>query len=48
MEDAAKSHLRQEGFDALDAGELDFSEIIEATGPRHANGSLKRGGGRTA
>ncbi|WP_340377123.1 type II toxin-antitoxin system VapB family antitoxin [Streptomyces sp. SS7] len=41
MEDAVKRHLRQEGFDAMDAGELDFSEIVESTGPRNADGSLK-------
>lgn len=48
MEDAVKRHLRQEGFDAMDAGDFDFSEIIESTGPRNADGSLKRGGGRAA
>lgn len=42
MEDAVKRHLRQEFFDAMDAGDLDFSEIIESTGPRNADGSLKR------
>ncbi|GGZ18262.1 hypothetical protein GCM10010387_08410 [Streptomyces inusitatus] len=46
MEDAVKRHLRQEGFDAMDAGDFDFSEIIESTGPRDANGTLKRDGGR--
>ncbi|MFJ5225435.1 type II toxin-antitoxin system VapB family antitoxin [Streptomyces sp. NPDC088400] len=35
MEDAVERHLRQEGFDAMDAGEFDFSEIIESTGPRN-------------
>lgn len=47
MEDAVKRHLRQEFFDAMDAmdaGELDFSEIIENTGPRHADGSLTHNG----
>lgn len=44
MEDAVKRHLRQEFFDAMDAGELDFSEIVETTGPRNADGSLKRDG----
>jgi hypothetical protein len=52
MEDAVKRHLRQEGFDALEAGEFDFSEIVENTGPRNADGSLKRdgthGGGQAA
>lgn len=48
MEDAVKRHLRQEGFDAMDAGELDFSEIIENTGPRNADGTLKRNGGQAA
>ncbi|MFF6825671.1 type II toxin-antitoxin system VapB family antitoxin [Streptomyces longwoodensis] len=46
MEYAVKRHLRQEGFDAMDAGELDFSEIVETTGPRNLDGSLKRDGGR--
>ena len=32
MEDAVKRHLRQEFFDAMDAGELDFSEIVDSTG----------------
>jgi Arc/MetJ family transcription regulator len=44
MEDAVRRHLRQEFFDAMDAGELDFTEIVESTGPRNADGSLKRGG----
>ncbi len=48
MEDAVKRHLRQEGFDAMDAGDFDFSEIIESTGPRNADGTLKRDGGRAA
>ncbi|MFG3194727.1 type II toxin-antitoxin system VapB family antitoxin [Streptomyces sp. NBC_00820] len=46
MEDAVKRHLRQEFFDAMDAGELDFSEIVETTGPRNVDGSLKRDNGR--
>lgn len=46
MEDAVKRHLRQEGFDAMEAGELDFSEIVENTGPRNADGSLKHNGDR--
>ncbi|WP_405777195.1 type II toxin-antitoxin system VapB family antitoxin [Streptomyces sp. NBC_01538] len=48
MEDAVKRHLRQEFFDAMDSGEVDFSEIIESTGPRNADGSLKRTGGQAA
>lgn len=48
MEDAVKRHLRQEGFDAMDAGEFDFSEIVESTGPRNADGTLKHEGGRAA
>ncbi|MGW1716122.1 type II toxin-antitoxin system VapB family antitoxin [Streptomyces sp. NPDC002156] len=48
MEDAVKRHLRQEFFDAMDSGELDFSEIIKNTGPRNADGSLKRTGGQGA
>lgn len=48
MEDAVKRHLRQEGFDAMDAGEFDFSEIVESTGPRNADGTLKHEGGQAA
>lgn len=48
MEDAVKRHLRQEFFDGMDSGEFDFSEIIENTGPRNADGSLKHDGGRAA
>lgn len=48
MEDAVKRHLRQEFFDAMDSGEVDFSDIIESTGPRNADGSLKRTGGQAA
>ncbi|MCM2389232.1 type II toxin-antitoxin system VapB family antitoxin [Streptomyces albipurpureus] len=48
MEDAVKRHLRQEGFEAMDIGDFDFSEIIESTGPRNADGTLKRDGGRAA
>ncbi|MFE9886435.1 type II toxin-antitoxin system VapB family antitoxin [Streptomyces scopuliridis] len=33
MEDAVKRRLRQEFADAVKSGELDFSEIIENTGP---------------
>jgi Arc/MetJ family transcription regulator len=44
MEDAVKRHQRQEFFDAMDAGELDFSEIVESTGPRNADGSRKHDG----
>lgn len=46
MENTVKRHLRQEGFDAMDAGEFDFSEIVESTGPRNAGGTLKRKDGR--
>jgi Arc/MetJ family transcription regulator len=46
MEDAVKRRLRQESFDAMDAGELDFSEIVENMGPRTADGSLKHNGDR--
>ncbi len=42
MEDSVERHLRQEGFDAMDTGEFDFSEIVENTGPRTADGTLKR------
>lgn len=48
MEDAVKRHLRQEGFDAMDAGDFDFSEIVDSTGPRNSDGTLKRDGGRAA
>ncbi|MCA1219095.1 type II toxin-antitoxin system VapB family antitoxin [Streptomyces sp. 8L] len=48
MDDAVKRHLRQEGFDAMDADDFDFSEIIESTGPRNADGTLKRDGGWAA
>ncbi|MFC5901479.1 hypothetical protein ACFQ60_35610 [Streptomyces zhihengii] len=37
------SPTRQEFFDAMDAGALDFSEIVETTGPRNTDGSLKHG-----
>jgi hypothetical protein len=43
-DDAAKRLLRQEFFDAMDAGEVDFSDIVASTGPRHGDGSLKREG----
>ncbi|RKN06287.1 type II toxin-antitoxin system VapB family antitoxin [Streptomyces radicis] len=33
MEDAVKRRLRREFADAVKSGELDFSEIIENTGP---------------
>jgi hypothetical protein len=39
MEDAVKRHLRQEGFDAMGADDLDFGEIAESTGPRNADGA---------
>jgi len=45
VEDAGKRHLWQEFFDAMDAGELDFSEIVGTTGPRNADSSLKRDNG---
>ncbi|MFI6895867.1 type II toxin-antitoxin system VapB family antitoxin [Streptomyces sp. NPDC050256] len=48
MEDAVKRHLRQEGFDAMDAGDFDFSEIVDSTGPRNSDGTLKRDDGRAA
>ncbi|MBW5482627.1 type II toxin-antitoxin system VapB family antitoxin [Streptomyces bambusae] len=31
LEDAVKRHLRQQFFDAMDSGEIDFSEIVEKT-----------------
>lgn len=46
MEEAVERHPRPEGFDAVEAGELDFSEIVENTGPRNAGGSLKHNGDR--
>ncbi|MFE4174672.1 type II toxin-antitoxin system VapB family antitoxin [Streptomyces sp. NPDC056909] len=33
MEDAVRRRLRQEFADAVKSGELDFTEIIENTGP---------------
>lgn len=44
--DAVARHLRQGLFDAMDAGEVDFSEIVENTGPRNADGSLQRDSAR--
>jgi len=38
-DDVVKHRLRQEFFDAMDAGEVDFSAIIENTGPRTAGPS---------
>lgn len=32
----------------MDAGDFDFSEIIESTGPRNADGTLQREGDRAA
>jgi Arc/MetJ family transcription regulator len=34
MEDAVKRHLRREFAEAVRSGELDFDEIVAATGPR--------------
>ena len=48
MEEAVNRHLRQEFFDAMDSSEIDFSEIIESTGPRNPDGSLKRDGRQSA
>lgn len=42
MEDAVKSHLRQELANAIKSGDLDLSEIVENTGPRNSDGSLRR------
>ncbi|WP_240796187.1 type II toxin-antitoxin system VapB family antitoxin [Streptomyces sp. RFCAC02] len=47
-EAAVKRRLRQEFFDARDAGELDFGEIVASTGPRRADGSLPRDGRSTS
>ncbi|MFJ2112261.1 MULTISPECIES: type II toxin-antitoxin system VapB family antitoxin [unclassified Streptomyces] len=33
MEDAVERNFRQEFFDAMGTGEIDFGEIIERTGP---------------
>lgn len=46
MEDAVKRHLRREFAEAVKSGELDFSEIVDATGPKEGSGSRKTG--RTA
>ncbi|GAA3374360.1 hypothetical protein GCM10020367_37960 [Streptomyces sannanensis] len=45
MEDAVKRRLRREFFEAIDSGELDFSEIVESTGPKNRDGTLKRKAG---
>jgi Arc/MetJ family transcription regulator len=42
MEETVKRHLRQELAEAIKSGELDLSEIVENTGPRNADGTLKR------
>jgi Arc/MetJ family transcription regulator len=42
MEDAVKRRLRQEFADAIKGGELDLSEIVENTGLRNADGTLRR------
>lgn len=42
MEEAVKRHLRQELAEAIKSGELDLNEIVENTGPRNADGTLKR------
>jgi hypothetical protein len=42
MEESVKRRLRQEFAEAIKSGELDLSEIVENTGPRNADGTLKR------
>ena len=42
MEDAVKRQLRLELADAIKSGALDLSEIVETTGPRNADGTLRR------
>ncbi|MGW6456885.1 type II toxin-antitoxin system VapB family antitoxin [Streptomyces sp. NPDC055078] len=42
VDDAVKRRLRREFRDAIRSGELDVSEIVDSTGPRHRDGSLKR------
>jgi hypothetical protein len=39
MEDAVKRHLRREFAEAVRSGELDFGEIVAATGTRDAAGT---------
>jgi Arc/MetJ family transcription regulator len=50
MEEGVKLRLRRELFDAMDEGEFEdvFAEIRSRTGPRNADGSLKRDGGTSA
>jgi Arc/MetJ family transcription regulator len=50
MEEGVKLRLRRELFEAIDDGEFEdmFAEIRAKTGPRHADGTLKRPGGTTA
>ena len=44
MEDAVKRHLRREFAEAVKSGELDFSEIVETTGPKDGVNSRDSGG----
>ncbi|MFF0725816.1 type II toxin-antitoxin system VapB family antitoxin [Streptomyces sp. NPDC004134] len=50
MEEGVKLRLRRELFEAIDEGEFEdmFAEIRAKTGPRHADGTLKRPGETTA
>ncbi|MCP3819864.1 type II toxin-antitoxin system VapB family antitoxin [Streptomyces sp. A3M-1-3] len=42
MEDAVKRRLRREFRDAIRSGEIDTTEIVESTGPKNRDGTLKR------
>ncbi|MEV4455608.1 type II toxin-antitoxin system VapB family antitoxin [Microbispora sp. NPDC049633] len=42
MEEAVKRRLRLELAESIKSGELDLSEIVEKTGPRNADGTLRR------
>ncbi|WP_455352428.1 type II toxin-antitoxin system VapB family antitoxin [Streptomyces sp. SYSU K217416] len=41
-EDAVKRQLRRELFAAIASGEIDTTEIVESTGPKNRDGTLKR------
>jgi hypothetical protein len=42
LTEAVKYQRRQEFIDAIKTGSLDFSEIVDATGPKNPDGTLKR------
>ncbi|MER6994677.1 type II toxin-antitoxin system VapB family antitoxin [Streptomyces sp. NPDC000410] len=45
VEYAVKRRLRRELRDAIRSGEIDTTEIIESTGPKNRDGTLKRKAG---